>query len=159
MITEIKVPGAISTQVTGINDFGVMTGIYEDRVGNHGFIGTVGAFTKFDVPGSAPGRTAPQSINNKGQVVGFYQIAIPGSPYSLEYDAGVVTSYDVPGSPGTVLTAINDADTVGGTYSSNVRDQGFTATTTGAVTKVFAPSKTAVALLEGVSNNGQAVGG
>ena len=157
VLTEIKVPGAFTTQVRGINDAGILTGVYEDRVGSHGFIGTVGAFTKFDVPAAAPGRTTPFSINNKNQIVGVYQVTIPGSAMGFEYDAGTFTTLTIAGSTGVTATAINDAGLLGGDYLSSTGDQGFVTTAGGGVTKINAPGG-AVAFVQGLSNTGQYVG-
>jgi uncharacterized membrane protein len=80
-ITTIDVPGAIYTQALSINDSGEIVGVYEDSVTFqlHGFLdittiqnGVVSNnFQTIDVPGAIS--TQATSINDNGQIVGFYQ--------------------------------------------------------------------------------------
>ena len=69
-VISVVVPGAVSTQVYGINDCGIMIGIYGDGSTAHGFYGRPGSLHSFDLPGA--GATIAQGINNEGRVVGRY---------------------------------------------------------------------------------------
>ena len=60
----------LSTQVYGINDCGIMIGLYGDGSTAHGFYGRPGSLHSFDLPGA--GATIAQGINNEGRVVGRY---------------------------------------------------------------------------------------
>ena len=70
---SVVVPGAVSTQVYGINDCGIVVGLYGDGSTAHGFYGRPGNLHSFDVPGA--GATFAQGINNEGRIVGRYAVA------------------------------------------------------------------------------------
>jgi hypothetical protein len=65
-------PGALSTQIFGINDCGIMVGAWGDGNTEHGFYGRPGNLHSFDVPGA--GGTGAQGINNEGRLVGRYGV-------------------------------------------------------------------------------------
>jgi hypothetical protein len=67
---SVIVPGALSTQVYGINDCGIVVGVWGDANTAHGFYGRPGNLHSFDVPGA--GATFAQGINNEGRIVGRY---------------------------------------------------------------------------------------
>jgi len=69
-VVSIIFPGAVSTQVYGINDCGIVVGLYGDGSTAHGFYGRPGNLHSFDVPGAAA--TFAQGINNEGRLVGRY---------------------------------------------------------------------------------------
>jgi hypothetical protein len=75
----IVFPGALSTQVYGINDCGIMVGVWGDASTAHGFYGRPGNLHSFDVPGA--GATFAQGINNEGRIVGRY--ATDGVPHAF----------------------------------------------------------------------------
>jgi uncharacterized membrane protein len=66
----IDYPGAIVTELAGINSAGVMVGSYTDSAGAvHGFRFDDGIFTAINYPGAVS--TAPTSINSRGDIAGF----------------------------------------------------------------------------------------
>jgi hypothetical protein len=67
---NIIFPGALSTQVYGINDCGIVVGVWGDAGTAHGFYGRPGNLQSFDLPGAAA--TFSQGINNEGRIVGRY---------------------------------------------------------------------------------------
>ena len=69
-VVSIVFPGALSTQVFGINDCGIVVGVWDDASTAHGFYGRPGNLHSFDVPGS--GATVAMGINNEGRLVGRY---------------------------------------------------------------------------------------
>jgi hypothetical protein len=69
-VVSIIFPGALSTQVFGINDCGILVGAWGDGSTEHGFYGRPGNLHSFDVPGS--GATVAMGINNEGRIVGRY---------------------------------------------------------------------------------------
>ena len=69
-LVDITVPGAINTQVQGINDCGIVIGTWADNNTAHGFYGRPGNLHPFDLPGA--GATFGQGINNHGRLVGRY---------------------------------------------------------------------------------------
>jgi len=65
--------GGMGTQAFGINNHGEIVGDYTDSMGvMHGFTYVGGVFQTVDVPGSTPGSTVINGINDQGQLVGFY---------------------------------------------------------------------------------------
>ena len=70
---SIIFPGALSTQVFGINDCGIVVGVWGDASTAHGFYGRPGNLHSFDLPGA--GATFAQGINNEGRIVGRYATA------------------------------------------------------------------------------------
>ena len=77
---SVIVPGALSTQVYGINDCGIVVGVYGDGSTAHGFYGRPGNLHSFDLPGAAA--TFAQGINNEGRIVGRYATA-DGVPHAF----------------------------------------------------------------------------
>jgi hypothetical protein len=67
---SVVVPGALSTQADGINDCGIIVGVWGDGSTAHGFYGRPGNLHSFDLPGAAA--TFSQGINNEGRIVGRY---------------------------------------------------------------------------------------
>lgn len=64
--TQIDFPGALTTVCLGMNDFGVLTGLYEDRNNvAHGFTDTNGTFASSPLPDIA-------GITNGGTYVGSF---------------------------------------------------------------------------------------
>jgi len=73
-------PGALSTQVYGINDCGILVGVWGDASTAHGFYGRPGNLHSFDSPGAVA--TFSQGINNEGRIVGRYATA-DGVPHAF----------------------------------------------------------------------------
>jgi hypothetical protein len=70
---SVIVPGAVSTQVLGINDCGIVVGTWGDGSTAHGFYGRPGNLQSFDLPRAAA--TFAQGIDNEGRIVGRYATA------------------------------------------------------------------------------------
>jgi hypothetical protein len=77
---SIIIPGALSTQAYGINDCGIVVGVWGDGSTAHGFYGRPGNLHSFDVPGAIA--TFSQGINNEGRIVGRYATA-DGVPHAF----------------------------------------------------------------------------
>ena len=80
----VDFPGAPDSQLTGINNFGETAGVYDlgglastqcpgPSCGAISFFRKNGQFTSFEDPSAAPGVTFAQSVNDRGQIAGFYQ--------------------------------------------------------------------------------------
>jgi hypothetical protein len=83
--TIVNFPGATSTQVTGINGAGDLSGFYVDTSGNtHGFTRTGGSFATVDNPASTVFNQA-LGINNSDETVGYYAPTPAGSPNDIAY--------------------------------------------------------------------------
>ena len=88
-LITIDVPGSTFTQVLGINNYGQLSGVYQDAQGNsHGFVDTNGHFQTIDAPGGV-GTTTINGINDKGQVVGFF---VDGAGNTEGFEASPVRS-------------------------------------------------------------------
>jgi probable HAF family extracellular repeat protein len=78
--TRLDFPGAVDTEPTSINASGEVVGFYQNGVAglgitsDHGFAYNRGEYTTIDAPGSivSTDLTPPSSINNRGQIVGYY---------------------------------------------------------------------------------------
>jgi hypothetical protein len=79
-LVTIVFPGALSTQIYGINDCGIMVGVWGDASTAHGFYGRPGNLHSFDLPVAAA--TFTQGINNEGRLVGRYATA-DGVPHAF----------------------------------------------------------------------------
>jgi len=113
--TTIDVPGAVATEVLGINSGNLPTlvGDYEDVNGAlHGFTLQGANFKTIDVPNAIG--TVVSGINARNQIVGRFQtpsatvrgfIGNPGTTDTLDYPVGA-----------TLPAGINDAGHVAGTY-------------------------------------------
>ena len=91
--TVVNFPGAASTQVTGINAAGDVSGIYVDAAGaNHGFTRIGGTFTTVDDSASTVFNQA-LGINNSSETVGYYTLNPAGAPGDIAYSqkGGVFT--------------------------------------------------------------------
>jgi probable HAF family extracellular repeat protein len=107
-LTAIAFPGAEGTYATGINDSGEITGTYFNSPSgpDNGFLYDGKQYL------TIVGRS-PQSINNSGQIVGYYQ-DIFNVTRGFLYSDGTFTSVDFPDAAVTVALGINDfGDIVG----------------------------------------------
>jgi uncharacterized membrane protein len=74
-VATLDVPGALLTVAQGINNAGVIAGLYVDESGNqHGFVLSRGGYTTVDVAPTTFGtETTVFSINAQGEIVGSYE--------------------------------------------------------------------------------------
>jgi hypothetical protein len=117
--TEYDVPGAVQTNLLGINEPGDLTGAFDpDGSGVfQAFIDRHGTITSFAVPGAAGGTFAYEINNNKKLVVGYY-IDSAGILHGYYRDANGALHFpiDPPGSVTTVLFGLNNRNWVVGRY-------------------------------------------
>jgi probable HAF family extracellular repeat protein len=106
-------PGNADTRPTGVNDRGVVSGLYQTPDNHrHGFLWENGEFTLIDF-GTL--YTNVFQINNNGVFVGRYDT--PGVAHGYVYDHGSLETIDYPGSLGfTVVTGIDDDGNIVGRY-------------------------------------------
>jgi probable HAF family extracellular repeat protein len=116
----------------GINDRGQIVGEYIiDNRRESGFVRDGrGRITRFDVPGARS--TAPEKINNSGQIVGSYSVTAAfvkdpdARPRSFLLDRGRLTKIHVPGAVLTLAHGVNDRGQVVGVYvDAGSRGRGF----------------------------------
>src|SRR5687768_15917085 len=75
----VDFPGALLTNVQGINDSGDIVGFYNDAAGRtHGFVRAGGRFQSIDFPGAR--LTQARGIAPNGDIVGMYQFPNESGP-------------------------------------------------------------------------------
>jgi len=118
----VDVPGATTTRIPAINDWGATVGSYFDAAGaQHAFIrGRGGNITTVDIPG-ATGITL-RGINDVGVAVGFYSVETPQGPNAVAFHGfkrtadGAITVVDLPGAGDSALLGINNIGDIVGQY-------------------------------------------
>ncbi|MGA3118777.1 MAG: PEP-CTERM sorting domain-containing protein [Syntrophobacteraceae bacterium] len=109
--TPLSDPAGQPTIATGINNIGQVVGYYGAGATWSGFIYNKGVFSTLDYPGvTASGYTEPWGINDKGQVVGIYNLTShgPDGTYGYIYSGGIFTTINFPESTFTFAYGIND---------------------------------------------------
>jgi hypothetical protein len=155
--TPENFPGAVQTQVVGINDNGDTAGFYIDTAGNtHGFTKIGGTFATVDDPAS-PTFNQLLGINNAGEAAGYYQLGSGMSITQFAYTAmgGTFTSLASFLPMGTTIsqaTDVNNAGIVSGFFGSS----GFLLNA-GVLTTVNFPGAMSTQAL-GLNNKGDVVG-
>ncbi len=130
----ISVPQAsgssYGTYASGINDWGQVTGFYQDSAGAyHGFLKQRSLITSFDAQGADD--TLAYGINDQGEVVGYYYFG--AVTHGLIVQTGSSVTVDVPGADNTQIFGINNLGQIVGWYSdaANPNGYGFIATPIG----------------------------
>jgi hypothetical protein len=115
--TEYNVPGALGTDVLGINDAAAFAGGFDPGSGIfQAFISLGGAITSFSVPGAA--LTLAFDINNSKQLVVGYYLDSSGTPHGVFRDANGTLHFPIdPSTGGAVLFGVNDRNWVVGRYA------------------------------------------
>lgn len=115
--SKISYPGAVSTDVGGINNAGKVVGTYFLADGTvHGFLYDSATYTTIDFPG-AP-YTYLFGINASDQIVGSYSTSTSIGPYhGLIVDSGTHTTFDYP-TQETDGRAINASGHIVGIYDA-----------------------------------------
>jgi hypothetical protein len=178
--TTLNYPGApLSTFAEGINNKGDVVGWYNGDVagynnptpGNHGFLYSGGVYTAINDP-SATVNTYAQSINNKDQIVGFYEnVASTGAQifHGFLYRGGQYITLDDPSSNsnnigngpvfGTVAMGINNKGNIVGYYyfDNSDRAKGFIFSN-GSYTTLDDPVGVGGTFALGINNKDEVVG-
>jgi hypothetical protein len=109
-----NVPGALLTEVLGINDLGQIVGVYADTsMATHGFIDTAGSIANVDFPGAT--QTVVTGVNVSGEAAGIW-IDSSSVSHGFVENAGTFTSLDFPSSLYTEAAGINASGEVVGLY-------------------------------------------
>ena len=156
--SEIRIPGALSTSVNGINDAGDLVGTYIDGGGaSHGFVQTRHGLQEVTVPNAF--NASPEGINNQGDVVGFAQ-DFTGHFQGFLFHNRAFTAIDFPGAIDSFPFDINDQGVIAGTYRINdFSEHGFRFDAAGYAT-VDDPNQntTGFTVAVGINNRGEIVG-
>ena len=112
--TQIDVPGASGTWVSGIDTAGDVVGYYIDSSQvHHGFLLSSGIYTTIDDPSGD--ETYLYGINDNGKIVGFSD-ALNGLLYDLQTQTFTAINY--PNGLYTVAMAINNVGTIVGIFGT-----------------------------------------
>ena len=111
-------PSGIAYEVVDINNRGEISGFYNNPQGTAtGFLRSKkGRFETIEVPGSQV--TAPFQINDRRQIVGWFQDA-GGVRHGFLWDGGDFETIDVPGAIATALFGINNRGQMVGFYEDD----------------------------------------
>jgi hypothetical protein len=147
-VTPYDVPGSSSTSLWGVNDHGVLVGGDD----NGGFIDDHGVITTVNL-GGTPGVVT--GISNTGVAVGT------DGTNSFIYQAGVTTAFAVAGADSTQIRGIssNGRYIAGVSTSPAGHFDGFVwDNVTSTLSPIVGPSGLNVGVVQGVNDNGVAVG-
>ena len=139
-------PSAVyGTDAYGVNNAGVITGLFVDTSGAHGFLRTPsGTYTSFDVPGAAD--TAGNAINAGGSVAGYYADADFNLFGFVREPQGTITTFNIPGVFGFPV-AVNPMGLIlGWDFDSNYTAHGFLRDQNGAMATIDPPANTGITL-------------
>jgi len=141
--TTVDFPGAGDSQLTGINDLGQSSGVYDFGGGGStlcpgpdcqavSFLAESGGFSAFEDPNAASAQTFASSINDLGQIAGFYNDP-SGNTLAFVHDS-VRNSFRTVTFPSadafSFAGQVNNLGTIAGEYRINF-EQGFLATCSG----------------------------
>jgi hypothetical protein len=134
--------GSTGTIPTGINAEGVIVGYY-NAGGNayHSFLRVPdGTITKLDDVSGGAGATFAMSINQSGDITGYFASAYLAASHGfLRKASGKIVTFDPPGSADTFSATINSAGTIAGSYiDQRGESHGFVRPTGGKIS-VFDP--------------------
>jgi uncharacterized membrane protein len=119
----LTVPGSAFSVATGINEAGLIVGIYFDLASVlHGFANNGGTFSNIDFPGATG--TQVIGVNDAGQIVGGYFDAA-NDEHGFLSSSGIFTPIDFPGASRTAAAGINAAGDIVGGYSDSTGTHGF----------------------------------
>ena len=107
------VPGEVNTRLSGINDAGDTCGWTDSSA----FVNRGGSLVAFAIPDAD--YTAPEAINNLGQVVGCYRPTGTNQVHSFFRDADGTLTYplDYPDAIFTQINGLNDNGLMSGNYN------------------------------------------
>ena len=154
--TQVDYPGAPDSALLGINNRGELVGQYDlgDQSVGGSFILDNGKYTNFvDPPGSMPFNVFAQAANDPGLIVGSF-IGSDGIQHAFVLKDGIYTTFDVPGSIGTVLVGVNDRGQAVGVADSG----GFVLDTATMTISASIACPGGFSFPNGINNRGQVAG-
>ncbi|PWT99084.1 MAG: hypothetical protein C5B51_27920 [Terriglobia bacterium] len=158
--TTIDCPNLSSTNTRafGVNNNGLVVGVYHDINGDHGFTYTGGTCTDFRNP-LFPNATTALGVNGGGQIVGY--TGTISAPTNFSYIAPNFNVISISGATASQASGVNNCGQVVGFYVQSGLVHGFSqACNVGTVTTNInspAPGATST-LLIGANDNGTIVG-
>lgn len=121
---RIDFPDSPSGTAYGLNGKGDVVGVYGPispigYFGSFGYLMKGNKFYDLNYPGAVA--SGPVGINNKREIVGYYDNDGNDDVHAYLYKGGKFTNIDYPGSTGGAAYAINDSGEVVGTYFAGVQ--------------------------------------
>ena len=156
---QIDCPDTTGINILGINNLGQMVGLITTLTGTSGFVYDRGTFSPpLNYPGSA-NLTVANAINDRGEIVGIFQSAVPGE-HSFLLKAGVFQQLTYPNSKETAAQGINENGQVVGNFPDANGTHGFVyLENVGVFTPPLDCPGASGTVLRGINNEGQIVGG
>jgi probable HAF family extracellular repeat protein len=156
---QLDYPGATTTEILGINNLGQMVGMFTTLTATSGFFYERGTFSPpLTYPG-AGNLTVANGMNDRGEIVGVYQDAVPGE-HSFLYKAGNYQALVYSGATETGAQDINNSGQVVGDFPDATGTHGFVyLENVGVFTPPLDNPPSTVIALRGINNGGQIVGG
>ena len=155
--TTIDVPGAMNTNITGINNLGQMVGSYLETTNGPatGFLFSNGSFTFFNYPGG--NNTLAYDINDSGLICGTAYLRQNTSAVGFLYDGTNFTKIRAPGKTYTYVNGMNNEGALVGGQGQYGGNQGFELLN-GKVKNITPPGAHTLAYATGVNSIGEVVG-
>ena len=155
--TTIDFPGAVATNVLGINSSGDMVGGYSGvNLPDHGFLYSGGIFTTIDYP--TGWTTMTSGINDSGVIVGQSSSQNLSTTIAFRYDGTTFTRIQVPGADSTQAYGINNAGIIVGEDANSVGYHAFALIGSKFKDVTPPPGGFLPALATGINNLGEIVG-
>jgi probable HAF family extracellular repeat protein len=156
---QLDYPGATTTEILGINNFGEMVGMFTTLTATSGFLYDRGTFSPPLTYRGAENFTVPNGINDRGEIVGVYQDAVPGE-HSFLCKAGKYEALVYPGAKEIGAQGICNSGQVVGDFPDAKGTHGFVyLENVGVFTPALDCPTGTVTALRGINNGGQIVGG
>ena len=149
----ISVPGATSTEITGINNNGTMVGTALIGTTSVGFVqDPAGTITTFTVPFAGATGTFPQGINDAGDIAGYYTVTT--GTHGFTRIAAIFQSVDIFSGGQTLLYGLSNSGQTAATYTGGgVTHSAVYNATIGNWTSIHVPTGTQRSAATGVSVN------
>ena len=156
---QLDYPGATATKLLAINNLGQMVGMFTTLTATSGFLYDRGTFSPPLAYPGAGNSTVANGINDRGEIVGVYQDAIPGE-HSFLYKAGKYEALVHPGAKEIGAQDINNSGQIVGDFPDARGTHGFVyLENVGVFTPALDCPTGTVTALRGINNGGQIVGG
>lgn len=154
--SSIDIPSGLIGQALGINDAGLISGVFTSAGASFAFVEDAADLGNFSYP-DAPAGVVSAYINDSGQIAGSYSIGNNEQGYLL--DNGVLTSpIEYPDAPSTVIEGINNSGEMTGSGSGIplYNTQVFVRSGAGIFTTIFPGAQNFYGM--GINNTGELVG-
>jgi hypothetical protein len=153
-------PGSFYTVGLGINGQGDVVGLYSSQPGSIlPYLRTAdGAYTSLNIPLAEGHPISFLTINDSGQLVGYYQLGTTFHSFLCANDDQSCSPLSIPQTDATVAKAINNLGQVTGYVSIGATIKGFVLNPDGSFQTFSAPDATFSTMVTGINDLDQVVG-